>query len=62
MREDLIREIATELAELQKDFDARIFALNRKLRIALGDVKPAPKIVEFVGRDGITRPIKGKKR
>jgi hypothetical protein len=63
MQEELIREIVIEIAELEKEFNKRITALYRKLKIALGDVKPAPVITQFTRRDGTTRTIKkgGKK-
>lgn len=58
----LLREITIEIAELQRDFDARILSIHRKLRIALGDVKPAPKMTELVGWDGKARTIKKREK
>lgn len=58
MKEDLIREIAVEISELKNEFDSRISALHRKLKIALGDTTPPVKVTEFVGWDGKARPIR----
>ncbi len=58
MDEDLIREIAIEMSELKTEFDSRMLALNRKLKIALGDVKPCVKTTEFLCRNGKVRPIR----
>ena len=58
MNPELVREVAIEIAELKTEFDSRINALHRKLKIALGDVTPMPTVTEFRGRDGVCRPIK----
>jgi hypothetical protein len=58
VNQDLIREVAAEISELKTEFDSRIAALHRKLKIALGDTRPPVKVTEFVCRSGKTRPIK----
>ena len=58
MNEQLVREVAIEISELKNEFDSRIAALHRKLKIALGDTAPPVKVTEFVCRNGSVRPIK----
>jgi hypothetical protein len=58
MDQELIREIAIEITELKTEFDSRMSALNRKLKIALGDVEPCVKTTEFLCRNGKVRPIR----
>lgn len=58
MNEQIVREIAIELAELKNEFDSRVSALHRKLKIALGDTKPPAKVTEFACRNGKVRTIK----
>jgi hypothetical protein len=43
----LLREIATEMAELEREFALKMEGLRRKLRIASGDIKPRNSVVRF---------------
>lgn len=52
METQAIREILLEMDELRKDFDARWSGLERKLKIAIGDVRERPKVVEFTSPFG----------
>ena len=45
--EQLLREIAIEMQEMEDRHQKEISALRRKLRIALGDIKPRKCVVEF---------------
>jgi len=60
MNEQMVREITIEISELKNEFDSRISALHRKLKIALGDMAPPVKVTEFVCRNGKTRDIKAR--
>jgi hypothetical protein len=55
--ETLLREINIELAEVERDFALRMLAIRKKLKLALGDVRQRPPVIEFVSPDGKTRPI-----
>lgn len=43
----LLREIAIEMAELEREFARKMEGLRRKLRIAAGDIKPRNSVVRF---------------
>lgn len=43
----LLREIATEMAELEREFARKMEGLRRKLRIASGDIRPRNSVVRF---------------
>ena len=43
----LLREIATEMAELEREFARKMEGLRRKLRIASGDIKSKNSVVRF---------------
>lgn len=43
----LLREIATEMAEMEREFARKMEGLRRKLRIASGDIKPRNSVVRF---------------
>jgi hypothetical protein len=45
--EILLRQIAIEMADLEQEFAKKMEALRRKLRIALGDIKPRNSAVRF---------------
>lgn len=51
-KERLLREIALEMTELEREFATKIDGLRRKLRIAIGDIKPRQSVVRFEGRNG----------
>lgn len=60
--ETILREIAVEMADMEHEFARKMEALRRKLKLALGDIKARPTVVEFVSKDGKTRSINRRKR
>lgn len=54
MQDQILREIAIEMQELEADFSRKMEAMRRKLRIALGDIKPRKSVVEFKNKKGKT--------
>jgi hypothetical protein len=59
--ETILREIAVEMADMEQNFARKMEAIRRKLKLALGDVKPRKPVVEFVSKDGKTRSINRRK-
>jgi hypothetical protein len=59
--ENILREIAVEMTDLEQDFARKMEAIRRKLKLALGDVKPRTPVVEFVSKDGKTHSIARRK-
>jgi hypothetical protein len=52
MNQELLREISIEMEELETRFARDMEALRRKLRIALGDLRPRQTVVEFKAPNG----------
>jgi hypothetical protein len=52
--ENIIREQLVEIEAMEK----KLASMKRALHIALGDVRPAPKVTEFVSWDGKKSEIK----
>lgn len=52
MNEQILSEIATEMAELEREFANRLAILKKKLRLAAGGGTPAPVVTELVSWNG----------
>lgn len=46
-KEEILREIAAELADMQERHTREIEAMRRKLKIAMGDIRPRKTVVRF---------------
>lgn len=54
-RDQILRELRVELAEMQKEFQTRTQGLLLRIAAELGELEPGPSQIEFVSPYGMRR-------